>query len=336
VNVQLLIDAIVRQTTVLIAQLATRGGVRAPLAHLANQVFLELARELEAQGVSRKVSADMFGLALRSYQRKLRRLEESCTFRGRSLWEAVYASVPAERAVSQAELLDKFRADDATLVRGVLNDLAESGLVFKTGQGPVTRYRLAEAETTATPEAAPETGLDELVWALVFREGPISQNALAEAFPGVGKRLEPVLTRLESAGRVTRLVAEHEASPHFAAASFVVPAGAPQGWEASVYDHFHSVVKTICTKLEQGAVSHLRDRVGGSTYTFEVWPGHPYEAEVMATLEEFRARNSALRTKVRAHNEGQALPATYQRVVIYAGQCVTETSEEKEHEEDEQ
>jgi hypothetical protein len=30
VNVQLLIDAIVRQTTVLIAQLATRGGVRAP------------------------------------------------------------------------------------------------------------------------------------------------------------------------------------------------------------------------------------------------------------------------------------------------------------------
>lgn len=51
-NVQLLIDAIVRQTTVLIAQLATRGGVRAPLAHLANQVFLELAKELQAQGAA--------------------------------------------------------------------------------------------------------------------------------------------------------------------------------------------------------------------------------------------------------------------------------------------
>ena len=34
--------------------------VRAPLAHVANQVFLDLANELEAQGVSRKVSADMF------------------------------------------------------------------------------------------------------------------------------------------------------------------------------------------------------------------------------------------------------------------------------------
>ena len=38
-NVQLLIDSIVRQTTVLVAQLATAGGVRAPLASVANQVF---------------------------------------------------------------------------------------------------------------------------------------------------------------------------------------------------------------------------------------------------------------------------------------------------------
>jgi hypothetical protein len=63
-NVELLIDAIFRQTTVLIAQLATHGGARAPLAHVANQVFLDLASELEAQGVSRKVGADMFGMAL--------------------------------------------------------------------------------------------------------------------------------------------------------------------------------------------------------------------------------------------------------------------------------
>ena len=49
-NTQLLIDFIVRQTTVLIAQLATSGGLRAPLAHIANQVFAELARKLEEQG----------------------------------------------------------------------------------------------------------------------------------------------------------------------------------------------------------------------------------------------------------------------------------------------
>jgi hypothetical protein len=66
VNLQLLIDSIVRQTTVLLAQLATAGGYRAPLAHVANQVFLALSDELFAQGVSRRASADMFGMALRS------------------------------------------------------------------------------------------------------------------------------------------------------------------------------------------------------------------------------------------------------------------------------
>ena len=68
-NAQILIDSIVRQVTVLIAQLATSGGIRAPLSHVANQVFVDLARELEEQGVSRKVSADMFGMALRAYIR---------------------------------------------------------------------------------------------------------------------------------------------------------------------------------------------------------------------------------------------------------------------------
>jgi hypothetical protein len=71
VNVNLFIDAIVRQTTVLIAELATSRGLRAPLAHVADQVFIELTRELESQGLSRKVTADMFGMALRTYQRKV-------------------------------------------------------------------------------------------------------------------------------------------------------------------------------------------------------------------------------------------------------------------------
>jgi hypothetical protein len=63
-NARLSIDGIVRQTTVLIAQLSTAAGVRAPLAHVADQVFLELpgAREGDRRtGIGRKVVADMFG-----------------------------------------------------------------------------------------------------------------------------------------------------------------------------------------------------------------------------------------------------------------------------------
>src|SRR6187399_3307697 len=88
-NVKLLVDAIVRQTTVLIAQLSTTAGVRAPLAHLADQVFLTLSREIEAQGVKRSVAADMFGLALRSYQKKTQRASSSVTQQGKTLFEAI-------------------------------------------------------------------------------------------------------------------------------------------------------------------------------------------------------------------------------------------------------
>src|ERR1043165_9504067 len=128
-NAQLLIDAIVRQTTVLIAQLATTGGLRAPVAHLANQVFLDLSRELDAQGVSRKVSADMFGMALRAYLRKIHRLSERSTDQGRSLCEAVDHSLRTRGFVARAEVIKPFGKDDESLVRGVLHDLTESGLV---------------------------------------------------------------------------------------------------------------------------------------------------------------------------------------------------------------
>jgi len=97
--------AIVRQTTVLIAQLSTAAGVRAPLSRVADQVFLDLAREIEAQGVSRKVAADMFGLALRTYQTKVQRLARSSTERDRTLWEGILAFVAEHGPVSRKKLL---------------------------------------------------------------------------------------------------------------------------------------------------------------------------------------------------------------------------------------
>src|SRR5688572_28004473 len=85
----LLIDSIVRQTTVLIASLATTAGHRSSLAHVANQVLGNLDLELKAQGLGNKVIADMFGMALRTYHDRVARLAESQSEVGRSLWDAV-------------------------------------------------------------------------------------------------------------------------------------------------------------------------------------------------------------------------------------------------------
>ena len=82
-NTGLLIEALVRQTMVLIATLAATTGERSPLSRVADQVFANLVAELKAQGVGNKLIADMFGMALRTYHYRMARVAESATDRGR-------------------------------------------------------------------------------------------------------------------------------------------------------------------------------------------------------------------------------------------------------------
>src|SRR5690606_639946 len=139
-NVKLLIDGIMHQTTVLIAQLSTVAGVRAPLAHVADQVFLSLAREIEAQGVARKVVADMFGLALRGYQKKTQRLAQSSTTQGKTLFEAVLEFIEREGGATRRAVIERFSRDGERETIGVLTDLLQSGLIYATGSGDSSLY----------------------------------------------------------------------------------------------------------------------------------------------------------------------------------------------------
>jgi hypothetical protein len=313
---QILIDNIVRQTTVLIAQLATSGGVRSPLAQVADRIFLDLARELDSQGISRKVSADMFGMALRSYRRRVRQLSESSTERGRSLWEAVLDYLARGPLVTREEVLRRFDRDEAALVRGVLNDLCESGLVFRLGSGKSVAYRAATAEELAELRKRSD-GLNELVWMLIYREGPVSEAELAARTSLKSEVLAACLKDLIEGSRV-----ERGSDGRYQSRSVVLPVGSAAGWEAALFDHFQAVVQTMCQRLRQSSESALDAESGGSTYTFSIWPGHPYEDEVRGLLREFRERHSELRRKIRAHNEQNLVPADYERVTVYGGLCV--------------
>jgi hypothetical protein len=315
-NARLLIGAIVQQVTVLIAQLATSGGVRAPLAHVAGQVFLELARELEAQGVSRKVSADMFGMALRAYQRKVKRLSEQPDEGGQSLWGALLDALSREGSLSRAAILERFGREDEDVARAVLHDLVQSGLVVDVGKGAATRYRLARDEELL---ARQELGRHALIHALVYRLGPISIGTLA-ARTGLSEvTLGPVLLALVERGAV------EQSGESYRARDFSVPLGASAGWEAAVFDHVQAVVQAIVQRLsgENGKAA------GGSTYTFDVWDGHPMAAEVEGALAKFRSEHSALRARVEAFNQGTARPASYRQVVVYAGQSILGREEEE-------
>lgn len=320
-TLELLIHAIVRQTTLLIAQLATSGGARAPLAQVADQVFIDLVQELERQGVSRKVSADMFGLGLRTYQRKIQRLRESSTDRGRSLWIAVLDYIQDEGPVARAEVLGRFSGDEESQVRGVLHDLCESGLVSASGSGAALRYQAAsEEELGALRRSHSTDGIEELLWALVYREGPLSLADLGLQAQMEEAEIEPLLGRLVDSGRIERL--EDGGVPVYRTSTLFVPLGSSVGWEAAVFDHFKALVNTITWRLRSGRSGpSLGDRMGGSTYTLEVWPGHPLESEVLDSLQALRSKLGDLRERVERVNGEGDLPDDHTRVVLYVGQC---------------
>lgn len=322
-TIELLIQAIVRQTTILIAQLATSGGARAPLADVANQVFLDLVRELERQGVGRKVCADMFGMGLRTYQRKVQRLAESSTQRGRSLWVAVLDYLQSHGKSTRADLLLHFSREDEAQTRSVLHDLCDTGLVTVSGTGPAIAYECTpDDELARLRQLRNNEGLDELLWALIYREGPLTLAALAPQDGDGDEEIGQALARLLEGGRV-ELVPAADGEQAYRARSLVVPLGSPVGWEAAVFDHFKALVNTITCRLRiDRAAADLADRIGGSTYTLEVWPGHPFQQEAYGALAALRTLLGELRKKVEDYNASQPIPDNHTKVSLYVGQCL--------------
>ncbi len=263
-------------------------------------------------------------MALRTYQRKVQRLQESRTERGRSLWEAVYDHIRAREVLERREILLTFVREEEAVVRGVLHDLVESGLVFATGSAQDTSFRAASAAELGQMAKGKARDIDELIWALVFRTGPAKASALTELGGLDRASVLTALERLTNTGRIERESGAGE-EPTYSASGFSVPLGTPSGWEAAVFDHYHAVVRTICAKLRQsGGKSSSADVVGGSTYSFEVWAGHPLEERVLASLNRFRTEYSELRRLVREHNERSERPAECRRVIVYGGQCAWE------------
>ena len=324
-NVQLLLDSVVRQTTVLLAQVATSAGTRAPLAQVANQVFLNLVTEIERQGVGRKVVADMFGMALRSYQQKVQRLTESATDTGRTLWEAVFGFVSEREVASRAEVLLRFARDDESQVKSILKDLVDSGLVYRAGRGESAVYRVApDEDLQRVDEHRAEEGTAALVWAHVYRHGPLSRAALGSILRIADASLDSALESLTNEGRVTR---EGDAeNALYSSPTCLIELGNSAGWEAALLDHHQAVVAAMCTKLRNGQTRALPDdQVGGSTFSFDISPGHPAEQRVLDLLKTTRQVIAALWDETTAYNDvhGRQHPAR-KRVTFYCGQYVTE------------
>jgi len=211
-------------------------------------------------------------------------------------------------------------------VRGVLRDLCESGLIAASGSGPRLNYRVTSDEELARlRQAQSNDGLDELLWAMIYREGPVTLAELKKTHPAVDE-LEPALARLLAAGRIER--PSHDSA--YTARTLVLPFGSPVGWEAAVFDHFKAVVNTVTRRLGMDRKSSaLADRVGGSTYTLDVWDGHPYAEQAYETLKAQRLQLGQLRDEVERYNADHPVPERYTQVLMYVGQTLIEQGEEE-------
>jgi hypothetical protein len=324
-NSRLLIDAIVRQSMVLIAQLSTVDGVRSPLSHVADEVFVNLVRELESQGLGKKVIADMFGLALRSYRQKVQRLSESVTTRGVTLWGAIHGYLTERESATRSEILKHFRYDEERTVRGILNDLVESGLAFRVGRGVDARYRVASAEELedlgmSSNGDTPETN-QTLIWLHVCREGPLSEAQLGELIPLDATAIHDAVEKLVAQDRV-RVIPGPQGNV-YTTEQCLIPVGESAGWEASVIDHHRAVHTALAAKIVGGPhTSAAQDELGGTTLSFDLWKGHPLEQEVRQLLSETRKRIISLWEAVEGHNAMNAHKVEF-NVTFYCGQNVT-------------
>jgi hypothetical protein len=322
-NVVLLIDQIVKQTTVLIAQLSTTAGIRAPLADIADQVFVKLATEIETQGVPRKVVADMFGLSLRSYQRKVQRLTESGTESKRTLWQAVLEKLVQGDMTRQA-LIEHFDRDDPEAVAAVLNDLQRTGLVHKAGVGRRALYGATREQDYA--QLVDLDNLDStvaLAWLSIYRHPGLTAPELGSLLGLTAETVTSVLDTLVSQGRIQLEQGGYRADV------VMIPVGETHGWEAAVFDHYQAMVTAISKKLESAPRSSKGDTVGGATLTFDVHDDHPHRERVYGLLAEVRAQVNLLWNEVRAHNaENPIAEERKQSVSFYFGQSVTRPEEE--------
>jgi hypothetical protein len=296
-------------------------------------VFLQLARELESQGVKRAVAADMFGMALRTYQKKIARVAESASVQGKTLWEAVYELIKHE-SPTRRRVLERFRNDGEREVSSVLRDLVSNGMVFVTGDGLNVAYGVtSERMQSQVVEARDFEAVAHVIWLKVFQG--VADRASLSASLGIDEwQVQRALEELEGAGRV------QQRDGLWVTRNVHIPMGSTSGAEAAMLDHFRAVCNVLTSRSraffvptvnEAGADdAHRASADGGSTFSFAVYPGHPSERDVQGLLERTRSETQRLWEQVSTYNEEHPPPQEARKVTFYCGQVTTGTDEEVE------
>jgi hypothetical protein len=172
----------------------------------------------------------------------------------------------------------------------------------------------------AAMEGTSAESLAAHVWLQIYRQGKTSHERLSRLVPVSASALEDAVARLLGDGRISSETQGGKRT--YTADEVVIPVGESVGWEAAVVDHHRAVLNALAAKITAGdRASTPSDEVGGTTLTFDLWPGHPKEREVRKLLATARAAFIPLWDEVTEYNRSSKGQDEYQ-VHFYCGQYV--------------
>jgi hypothetical protein len=193
--------------------------------------------------------------------------------------------------------------------------------VYRHGT-PEDLYQLAPLDPVETQAS--------LTWVYVYRHGPIGSDDLAQELKLDAEEAEAALERLLADGRIR--AEERDSGVLYRTDQCLIPLGSQAGWEAAIVDHYRALVSALIAKLAAGARSaSAADEIGGSTFTFHIWPGHPCEERTRCLLSSMRTELSELWDEVNRQPDrnGQSDDRSY-RVTFYCGQYLEMDEQEEE------
>jgi hypothetical protein len=199
----------------------------------------------------------------------------------------------------------------------------DGGLVSRAGRGEHAIYQVVSRElAVAAAEKESLEAVTNLVWLAIYERQEMDLTEVARLVPYDAALTERCVRELVADGRVA--VLEHDGVERISCRQLTIPVGAMQGWEAAVFDHFKAVATAIAKKLQwTGPRSRHGDVVGGTTLSFSIRPGHPFEGEVLGLLTRTREDLNALWNRVAEYNRAHPSGAAGRtEVTFYFGQTI--------------
>lgn len=307
----LLIDALLHQLARLVAQLAVEE--RSSLAHVADRFQLHLVQELRRRGLGHKVIADIFGLPLRTYHERIKRLDEHKLSRLKTIRDAMIGFVHGQSCVTRDSLDLRFRLEDERIVRSVIRDLVETGVLEHSAGDHGQLFVVAQPLVVVTEQ------IDALILIALQDFEAATVDDLVKVLGASHEQIAQRLTVLAADGRINQVLQDGEL--RFGSLEIEIGYGEASGRDAAIFDHVRAMVSALTAKLDGKSAAHRGDEVGGSTYVFDLCTKDALSEEVSSLLQQVRDRASELRRRVLAVSGAESNPH-HARVTLYVGQWI--------------